>query len=57
MWVYEEFSHTGVESLILMDPVQNPYAPGAGQRSLELTSRDLEQRPKDGGSVVSGSRW
>lgn len=43
MWVYEDFSHTGVESLILMDPVQNPYAPGAGQRPPELAGRDLER--------------
>ena len=26
-----------------MDPVQNPYAPGAGQRPPELAGRDLER--------------
>lgn len=41
--MYEEISHTGVESLILMDPVRNPYAPGAGQRPPELAGRDLER--------------
>ena len=25
-----------------MDPVRNPYAPGAGQRPPELTGRDRE---------------
>ena len=30
-----------------MDPIRNPYAPGAGQRPPELAGRDIELRAFD----------
>ena len=48
-----------------MDPVRNPYAPGAGQRPPELAGRDTElsafdvvlERIAHGRPASSGGRW
>src|SRR5215472_7153543 len=37
-------SARGAHTLLCMDPVRNPYAPGAGQRPPELAGRDREIR-------------